>query len=148
MSSSGEIVPELADLLRDIARRIEEGSATPRDADTLARLGNAAAGEDKTVVLKLHGKRGRPALGSQGVDKQLAMARAVQAYRAKHGGSLDNAYRALSGKLGHASSPDTLKKAWQEMGPLLGMSDQAQGFILYFRRLAARGLVKITRAKR
>jgi hypothetical protein len=149
MSARGEIVPELAALLREIADRIDAKTADQDDSTTLRRLALQAAGDDKRFSLKVHRRRGGVPLGASGVDQRLAMARAVKAHRGEHGGSLDDAYQALSGKFGNASGPDTIKNAWQKMGPLLNMSEQGRQAALFFLKLKAKGFdVKVTRTKR
>ena len=146
MSSSGEIVPELAALLRDIAARIERQTADPSDAAILQRLARQAAGQDKRFSIKVHGSRGQRPLGASGVDRRLAMARAVKTHRDEHNCTLAEAYEALDdGKFNVGI--ETLTKAWREMGPLLEMSDERRNLILYFKRLEARGLGKVTRVK-
>jgi hypothetical protein len=148
VSAGGEIDAELAALLRNIADRIENGSAEMEDARILRRLARHAAGEDKRWTLKVHRGRGQPRLGAEGVEQRLAIARAVEAHRKKHGGNLSDAFRALSGKFGHASGPDKIKRAWQEMGPLLDLPEVDRKIHLFFRRLEASGAAKITRLRR
>lgn len=144
MSGRGELVPELSDLLRMIAQHIKVGKATPGDAEALEGLAKAAAGTDKRYALKCHRKRGRQSWGEQGVYRRLAMAQAVKVYMDEHQCTNEAAREALSGTFGN-TGPETLKKAWQEMAPLLEMDQKQREFVLYFKRLEARGLVKITR---
>jgi hypothetical protein len=153
MSGSGEIIPELAELLRDIADRIDANAADQDDSTTLRRLALQAAGEDRGFSLKVHRRRrGGVPLGAAGVDRRLAMARAVKKYRDEHEGcTLDDAYRALAGELEGPlrRGAQSLKNAWQEMGPLLSMSEQARQAALFFLKLKARGFdIKMTRTKR
>lgn len=146
MSGPGEIVPELAALLRDIADRIDGQTADASDGSLLRRLARQAAGEDKGCTLKVHFGRGQPRGGAPGVDRRLAMARAVKAYRDEHNCTLAEAYGALDdGKFN--VGVETLTKAWQEMRPLLEMSEDRRKLLLNFKRLEARGLAKITRAR-
>ena len=146
MSSPGEIVPEFATLLVEIAQRIEEGKASEKDAWTLRRLASAAAGEDKRFAIKVHGKRGRQPLGPSGVDRRLEMARAVKAYKEEHNCTNEKAYEALNGVFN--VGPEALKKAWQDMSSVLGMSEEGRDWLLYFRRLEAKGIVKVRRVKK
>lgn len=147
MSSRGEIVPELAKLLREIADRIDARTADPSDAGVLRRIAHHASGEDKRFKVKVHYGRGQAPWGAAGVDRRLAMAKAVKAYTDEHGGPKSAAYEALSGQFGNADK-ETIRKAWQEMAPILQMSEEHRSLTLGFKRLEARGLVKITRTKR
>lgn len=148
MSKGGEIIPELADLLREIADRIDTKTANPSDSIALRKLARQAGGEDKRFSVKVHARRGQPPLGAEGVDRRFAMAQAVKAYRAEHGGSLNEAYRALKGDFpGGGQGEDTIKDAWQEMSPLFDMSAENRDLILFFKRLEARGLATVTRGK-
>lgn len=147
MSSRGQIVPELAELLQEIAKRLEEGTAELSHAEALRRVAKVAADEDKRFVLMVHRRRGRPPWGERGVDRRLAMARAVKGYMDEHQCSNEAAREALNGTFGN-TGPETLGKAWQDMGPLLEMSDERRELLLYFKRLEARGLAKVSRVKR
>src|SRR5580765_5938448 len=109
MSSPGEIVPELAALLREIADRIDANASDPADSEALRRLARQAAGEDKRAKLKVHFGRGQAPHGAAGVNRRLAIARAIRAHKTEHGCSLDETYRALCGSFGHGSSPGSLK---------------------------------------
>lgn len=147
MSNRGKIEPELAALLREIAGRIDRGEATTSDAARLERLASQAAGEDRDYSVKVHRTRGQQSKGSLGVDQRLELARLVKAHRAENGGTLGEAYEALNGTF-HAG-PETIKKAWQKMGPLLDLDQKSRDAILYFQRLESRGLsVKVRRVKR
>lgn len=149
MSGKGEIVPELAALLRKIADRIEGQTADASDATTLRRLAGQAAGKDKRFSVKVHRGRGQRPLGAAGVNRRLAMARAVKDYRAAHPKcSLEDACRALVGEFpGGGQGEDTIENAWQEMSPLLEMSEEQRNRVLFFKRLEARGLAKVTCTK-
>jgi hypothetical protein len=146
MSRRGEIVPELAALLGEIAERIEGQTADTSDAAALRRLARVAAGKDKLFSIKVHGRRGQRPLGASGVDRRFAMARAIKAHMDEHECSNEAAREALNGL--NDVGPETLRKAWQEMSPLLEMSEERRNLILYFKRLEARGLAKVTRIKR
>src|SRR5262245_27838276 len=100
MSGQGEIIPELVELLRDIADRIRKGTATARDAEKLDLLASQAGGEHRHFSLKVHRRRGGQSWGAKGVDRRLAMARAVQAYKDEHNCTNAEAYEALDGTLG------------------------------------------------
>jgi hypothetical protein len=129
-----------------VADKIAGGTAGPDEVKLLRLLGAQAAGEDKAFTIKVHRPRGQRAFGARGVDRRFAMAQAVKAYKDEHNCSVDEACRGVDGFLG--VSTETLRKAWQEMGPLLDMPEQNRNLILFFERLAAKGLAKVTRVKK
>ena len=138
MTRGGKTVPQLASILREIAERVESGSATARDAEALRRLARQAAGEDRAHAIKVHPtRRGQQAKGATGVDQRFALACKVRDHRAKHGGTLDDAFRALNGTFG--VGPESIRKAWQEMRPLLDVTEKKRDLILSFKRLQATG---------
>ena len=145
MSGSGDLVRELAALLSEIAARIDDKCATSDDASTLRKLAQQAAGINKRFTLKVHARRGRPSNGPNDIDRRFEMARDIQTYMTQHGCSNQAARKALNGL--HNMGAETLRKAWQEMSPLLGMSESDRQLILQFKRLEKRGLVKVTRQK-
>lgn len=145
MSGRGAIEPELAAMLADIADRIETQTAGANDAATLKLLARLAGGKDKHFSIKVHRSRGQHPLGASGVDRRFAMARAIKAHMDEHRCSNEEAREALNGFSN--AGPETVRKAWQEMSPLLEMSEKRRNLVLYFKRLEARGLVKVTRVK-
>lgn len=148
MSRSGELVPEIATILREIAGRIEQDAATVKDAERLRRLARHVSGEDKRFTLKLHSARGGQALGGEGVDRRFEMARQVKAYTEEHGCTNEEAYLNLDGNLNRGRH--TFEDAWQEMGDLLDMENDQREFLLQAKRREARGgnAVKVTRRRR
>ncbi|MGZ2412269.1 hypothetical protein ACUXST_001690 [Sphingomonas sp. F9_3S_D5_B_2] len=139
-------MPQLAEYLNGVADRIERREATRKDAEGLRRLAQQAAGKDAEWTIKVHGAHGRPRLGAHGVDQKVEMAKAIKAYKEKHGCTLAQAYEDLDGKL-HMAGRETLKKAWQRFGPLLDANQENFEFIVYMERLAAKGLATVTRRK-
>lgn len=140
MSSRGEIAPELAAIIREIAERIRVGAASADDAENLDKIARAAANEDPGFALKIHRKkRGRVPYRALIVDRSLFIARAIKAYREEHDGcTLRDAYSALSGTLN--VDVGSLEDAWQKMGPLLDMSEESLKAMLFFMRLKANGV--------
>jgi len=142
----GENVPELAALLREIAARIDAGTATSIDALALERLARQAEGKDRDWSVKVHGTKGQPAKSRGGVDTRLELARRVKAYRDQHGGSLEQAYAALDGTFNVSKS--SIKAAWQEMSPFLDLSPKSLEIILFFKRFSASSDNAHAKAKR
>lgn len=145
MSGRGEIVPEIADILRKIADRIDGGGADPTDAARLRKLALLACGEDKLFTLKMHGRRGAPSLGAVGVNRRLEMARAIKGHKDKHHCTNEAAYEAIDGRFNVGR--EALKKAWQQMSPILETDEDTRAVVLAFMRLEARGLAKVTHQK-
>ncbi|UVI39237.1 hypothetical protein [Qipengyuania spongiae] len=133
MSSKGEIVPELAELLREIADRIDAREATKRDARKLRKIANEAAGDDPEWTLKIHARRGAP---RHSVDRRFAMAEAIQAYRAEHGTTIENACNELCGQFN--VGPDRMMTAWKEMRSILRTDEGAREVRLMFHELMLR----------
>jgi hypothetical protein len=75
------------------------------------------------------------------------MASAIKAHRAEHGCSLEVACEALGGRFWNAGA-ETLRKAWQEMSPLLEMDQVARDALIAGKILEARGLAKVTKRER
>jgi hypothetical protein len=139
MSRAGMIMPELADLIEGIAERAQTGSSTVDDAEFLRRLARQVRGSDPVWSVRIHRKRGQKRKGGAGVDQRFAWARMVKAHRDEHGGTLEQAYRAISKARGVTVGPDSIEKAWKEMRPLLGMNEGARNIVLTFKRLKANG---------
>ena len=117
MSSRGEIDPELATFLNEIADRIERGQ-TKRDARNQA-CGRDGSWRRRRREFKVHRhRRGPRPLGPHGVDRDLELARLVRAYKEEHPDStFDDAYLALQSA--HGVGAGTIENAWHKMGPLL-----------------------------
>lgn len=149
MSRGGDPIPELGKMLREIAEMIEAGTAGEKQSMILRRIAESAEGKTGDFVLKLHGRHGHPKGGVAGVNRRVAMARAVKDHISQHGGTLKAAYDNLSGKSEfNNSGADTLEDAWQEMGSMLDMDNASQQLWLRLAHLEARGMVKIHRVKR
>lgn len=135
MKPRGEVVSEIGTMLRAIAKRIESGEATSRDAQALERLARQAEGIDREFSIKVHGKRGRRPKGRMGVDQQFDLACQVKAHREKFGVTVDDACRILDGT--HNVGEESIRKAWQAMKPLMNMEKPQQDMMLFFMRFSS-----------
>jgi hypothetical protein len=149
-SDRGEKVPELADLLRNIADRVQHGHGTRsdaiNDAETLRALARSVDGIGQ-FELRLHSKRGGQRRGIIGFERDLARAQAIHAYIEQMGGSEENA------ALETCEDPDSRdhesrRKAYDEFKFILRLPEKQREFLLYMKRQEALGRAKVKRIKR
>lgn len=142
MSRKGDLSPELANLLHEIADRIQSNTTTKTDWLYLRRIARQAAGDDKRIELRLHSKQGAPRKGALGVIERLTMAEAVRDYMSAHGCSVEAACWEIS-QADHGwtwpAKDETIRKAWQEMSPLFEMTDLDRKITLTLKGLKADG---------
>lgn len=154
MSNRGELSPELAQLLRDYADKVQNGTADSDVAEDLRQLARAAAGKHRRYSIKVHRKlRGGQPLGPSAVDRDLEIACQVKAYMVANGCGSDKACLDLSKNklpvLLKQFGEKTIKNAWQKMGSLVEMSEEKRRGVLFLMKLKARGLdVEIAHGKR
>lgn len=143
MDKGGEIVPELGDILNEIADRLQHGKVQKGDADILRRIASQASGEHSQFILKVHrSKAHAPSKGAEGVDRRYRATEALINHRKANGGTWHEAYIALDGFEGLGS--EALKKARLEMKHLFEATGENRKMLLFFMRLKARGLVNIS----
>lgn len=154
-SSQGERVPELAGLLRKIAEQVKQwedrdvGEQVESDAERVSRPAYflnlerlAKAFEDGT--LRYHRKPGGQHKGIAGLDEKIAHAESVKSRMDEHAESINNAALELADDRDKRKA-ETIRKAAQEILPILALPDGKRNFLLAFKRLEATGRAKVKR---
>ena len=146
-----EPIPEIATILRAIADRLQAGEANlaqnVSDAETLRQIAASCAGEG-AFELRLHRKRGGQRRLVNGLAERLKRAERVKKYMNENGCGIPDAAEALAFE-DHADGKggETLRKAAQELLPILELPPEKRELMLYMKRQEALGRVSIRRSK-